>query len=69
MVDVGYMGKTSLVDADYKQMAELIFLEYAIKYQKLRKVLLILNPDGDERRKHKVIHTAGSIYIMHIDEN
>lgn len=31
------MGNTSLVDAGYREMTELIFLEYAIKYQKVQK--------------------------------
>ena len=69
LLDVGYMGNTSLVDAGYREMTELIFLEYAIKYQKVQKVVLVLDPDGDERKKHKVTHTGGSMYTMHIDDN
>ena len=63
------MGNTSVVDAGCRQMAELIFLEYGIKCLKVWKVRLILNGDGDKRKKYKVICTAGSMYIMHVDEN
>ena len=45
------MGNTSVVDAGCRQMAELIFLEYAIKCLKVWKVRLILNGDGDKRKK------------------
>ena len=42
------MGNTSLVHAGYRKMAELILLEYDIKYQKVqKKILLILSHDGD----------------------
>ena len=43
--------------------------EHDIKYKKLRKALLILNPEGDERGKQKVIYAAGPMYTLHNDGN
>ena len=47
---------SSLEDADYRQMAELIFLNMVLNNKKYKNLNLILNPEGDERRKHKVMH-------------
>ena len=51
----------------YRQKAEMIFLRYGVKYQKVWKSLLILNPERNERRKHKVINAFGPIGTIYID--
>ena len=49
-------------------MDELIFLIYGIKYQTVQKIILIFKPEGNGRRKHKVIrHAAGPIHTIHGD--